>query len=123
MKKLMIIALIIVAVMGSTKVLLAAGNEDVTGSWKYEVPTAPHGYEKGTLVFTEKEGKLFGEVIFADGYKIDMKNLTFENGELKGGLYVDYEYVSINAKIEGNKMTGVANTPEGEMKLTAEKQK
>jgi hypothetical protein len=52
-----------------------------------------------------------------------MKNVTYENGELKGGLYVDYEYVSVKIKIEGNKMTGVANTPEGEMKLTAEKQK
>jgi hypothetical protein len=123
MKKLMILALVVLAVIGSVNVSLATGNKDVVGSWKYEVPTAPHGYEKGTLVFTEKEGKLAGEVKFADGYKIDMKNVTYENGELKGGLYVDYEYVSVKIKIEGNKMTGVANTPEGEMKLTAEKQK
>jgi hypothetical protein len=123
MKKLMILAFVVLAVIGSVNVSLAAGNKDVVGSWKYEVPTAPYGYEKGTLVFTEKEGKLVGEVKFADGYKIEMKNLTYENGELKGGLYVDYEYVSIKAKIEGSKMTGVANTPEGEMKLTAEKQK
>jgi hypothetical protein len=123
MKKLMILALAVVAVICSVNVSLAAGNKDVVGSWKYEVPSAPYGYEKGTLAFTEKEGKLAGEVKFADGYKIEMKNLTYENGELKGGLYVDYEYVSIKAKIEGTKMTGTVNTPEGEMKLTAEKQK
>ncbi len=123
MKKLMILAFVVVSVIGSVNVSLAAGNEDVVGSWKYEVPSAPYGYEKGTLIFTENEGKLVGEVKFADGYKIEMKNLTYENGELKGGLYVDYEYISINAKIEGNKMTGAAKTPEGEMKLTAEKQK
>lgn len=123
MKKLMILALVVVAVIGSVNVSLAAGNKDVVGNWKYEVPSAPYGYEKGTLAFTEKDGKLVGEVKFADGYKIEMKNLMYENGELKGGLYVDYEYVSIKAKIEGTKMTGTANTPEGEMKLTAEKQK
>lgn len=123
MKKLMILTFIVFAVFCSVNVSLAADNKDVVGSWKYEVPTAPYGYEKGTLVFTEKEGKLGGEVKFADGYKIEMKNLTYENGELKGGLYIDYEYVSIKAKIEGSKMTGVANTPDGEMKLTAEKQK
>ncbi len=123
MKKLMILALVVLAVMGSVNVSLAADNKDIVGSWKYEVPSAPYGYEKGTLIFTEKEGKLVGEVKFADGYKIEMKNVTYENGELKGGLYVDYEYVSVKAKIEGNKMTGTTNTPEGEMKLTAEKQK
>lgn len=123
MKKLMILALVVLAVIGSTKVSLASGFKDVVGNWKYEVPTAPYGYEKGTLSFTEKEGKLVGEVKFVDGYKIEMKNLTYENGELKGGLYVDYEYVGIKAKIEGSKMTGVASTPEGEMKLTAERQK
>ena len=123
MKKLMILAFVVLAVIGSVNVSLAADIKDVIGNWKYEVPSAPYGYEKGTLVFTEKEGKLVGEVKFADGYKIDMKNVTFENGELKCGLYVDYEYVSVKAKIEGNKMTGAANTPEGEMKLTAEKLK
>ena len=123
MKKLMILALVVLAVIGNVNVSLAADNKDVIGNWKYEVPSAPYGYEKGTLVFTEKEGKLVGEVKFADGYKIDMKNVTFENGELKCGLYVDYEYVSVKAKIEGSKMTGAANTPEGEMKLTAEKLK
>ena len=123
MKKLMILALVVLAVIGSVNVSLAADNKDVIGNWKYEVPSAPYGYEKGTLVFTEKEGKLVGEVKFADGYKIDMKNVTFENGELKCGLYVDYEYVSVKAKIEGSKMTGATNTPEGEMKLTAEKLK
>lgn len=122
MKKLMILALVVVAVIGSVNVSLAASNKDVVGSWKYEVPSAPYGYEKGTLVFSEKEGKLVGEVKFADGYKIDMKNITYEDGVLKCGLYVDYEYVSVKAKIEGTKMNGSANTPEGEMKLTAEKQ-
>lgn len=123
MKKLMILTFIVIAVFGSVNVSLAAENKDVVGSWKYEVPTAPYGYEKGTLVFTENEGKLVGEVKFADGYKIEMKNVNYENGELKGGLYVDYEYISIKAKIENKKMTGSVNTPEGEMKLSAEKQK
>ena len=123
MKKLMILAFLFVIVISSANATVSQASKDLIGNWKYEVPSAPYGYEKGTLVFTEKEGKLVGEVKFADGYKIDMKNVTFENGELKCGLYVDYEYVSVKAKIEGNKMTGAANTPEGEMKLTAEKLK
>lgn len=97
------------------------GNNDVVGEWKYEVPTAPYGYDKGSLIISEKEGKLAGEVKFSDGYKIELKNITYEEGTFKCGLYVDYEYVSIKAKIEAKAMNGIVNSPEGEMKLTAEK--
>lgn len=97
-------------------------NKDVVGSWKYEVAGAPYGYEKGTLVFTEKEGKLVGEVKFADGYKIEMKEVKIEEGGIvKCGLYVDYEYISVKVKLEGTKMTGSVNTPDGELKLKADK--
>ncbi len=119
----MILAFVFTLVLGSANAATSQGNNDVVGNWKYEVPSAPYGYEKGTLAFTEKEGKLVGEVKFADGYKIVMKDVTYEAGVLKCGLFVDYEYISVKAKIEGTKMTGTANTPDGEMKLTAEKQK
>lgn len=124
MKKFVVITFLFAIVLGSVNAFAAITNKDVVGNWKYEVPSAPYGYEKGTLVFTEKEGKLAGEVKFPDGYKIEMKNITIEEGNiLKCGLYVDYEYVSVKVKVEGAKMTGTVNSPEGEMKITAEKQK
>ena len=118
----MIIAFLFTVVMGSVNATASQENNDVIGNWKYEVSSAPVGYDKGVLVIAEKEGKLVGEVKFVDGYKIDLKEVTYEAGVVKCGLYVDYEYVSIEAKIEGIKMTGIVNTSEGEMKLTAEKQ-
>jgi hypothetical protein len=121
MKNLLILAFFMAAAILNVKASGAA-NKDVVGSWKYEVAGAPYGYEKGTLVFAEKEGKLVGEVKFADGYKIEMKEVKVEeNGFVKCGLYVDYNYINVNLKIEGVKMTGSVNTPDGEMKLKAEK--
>jgi len=123
MKKLLVFAFLIAIVAGTVNAAVGAGNNDVIGEWKYEVPSAPYGYEKGTLVINEKEGKLAGHVKFEDGYKIELKNLTYGEGVLKCGLYVDYEYVSIKAKVEGKKLTGAVDTPEGEMKITASKVK
>lgn len=123
MKKLLVIAFLIGIVAGTVDMAVAAGNKDVVGEWKYEVPSAPYGYEKGVLIIAEKEGKLAGEVKFADGYKIELKNIIYAEGEFKCGLYVDYEYVSVKAKIEGKKMKGSVATPEGEMPITAEKVK
>lgn len=121
MKKLFVLVMFFVAVSAAIGAPAQKGNNDVVGEWKYEVPTAPYGYDKGSLIISEKEGKLAGEVKFSDGYKIELKNITYEEGTFKCGLYVDYEYVSIKAKIEAKAMNGIVNSPEGEMKLTAEK--
>lgn len=121
MKKLFVIAMLVTIVTGAVFASVAQNNKEVIGEWKYEVPTAPYGYEKGVLVFNEKEGKLVGEVKFEDGYKIELKNITYNENTVTCGLYVDYEYVSVKAKVDGKKMTGAVNTPEGEMKITAEK--
>ena len=121
MKNLLILAFFMAVTILNTQASVTA-NKDVVGSWKYEVAGAPYGYEKGTLVFTEKEGKLVGEVNFADGYKIEMKEVKIEEGGIvKCGLYVDYEYISVKVKLEGTKMTGSVNTPDGELKLKADK--
>lgn len=121
MKNLLILAFFMAVTILNTQASVTA-NKDVVGSWKYEVAGAPYGYEKGTLVFAEKEGKLVGEVKFADGYKIEMKEVKIEEGGIvKCGLYVDYEYISVKVKLEGTKMTGSVNTPDGELKLKADK--
>ncbi len=121
MKNLLILAFFMAVTILNAQAS-GAVNKDVVGNWKYEVAGAPYGYEKGTLVFAEKEGKLVGEVKFADGYKIEMKEVKVEeNGVVKCGLYVDYEYISVTIKLEGTKMSGSVNTPDGELKLKAEK--
>jgi predicted secreted protein len=123
MKNLLILAFFMAVTILNVQASGVA-NKDVVGNWKYEVAGAPYGYEKGTLVFAEKEGKLVGEVKFDDGYKIEMKEVKLEEGGVvKCGLYVDYEYISVSVKLEGTKMTGSVNTPDGELKLKAEKVK
>lgn len=122
MKKLMILAFLFTVVLGSVNATASQENNDVIGNWKYEVPTAPVGYDKGVMVISENEGKLVGEIKFADGYKIDLKEVTYEEGVVKCSLYVDYNLVTVKAKVEGKKLTGTVNTPEGDMKITAEKQ-
>jgi hypothetical protein len=121
MKKLLTLAFLVAIFAGTVNAAVAGNNSKVIGEWKYEAPAAPYGYEKGTLIISEKEGKLAGQVKFEDGYKIELKNITFAEGVFKCGLYVDYEYVSVKAKIDGKKMKGSVNTPEGEMPITATK--
>ncbi len=123
MKKLLTLAFLVAIFAGTVSAAVAQNNKKVIGEWKYEAPAAPYGYEKGSLIISEKDGKLAGVVKFEDGYKIELKKVTFAEGVFKCGLYVDYEYVSVKAKIDGKKMKGAVNTPEGEMPITATKVK
>ena len=121
MKKVVILTLLVAMFAGVVNAAVSQGNKEIVGEWKYEAPSAPYGYEKGSLIISEKEGVLAGVVKFEDGYKIELKKITYAEGVFKCGLYVDYEYVSIKAKIDGKNMKGAVATPEGDMPITATK--
>ena len=95
--------------------------EEVKGEWKFKSTHAPYGYETGSFVISEKEDALAGEIKFADGTKVEMKNVTHEEGVLKFSINVEYNNIPIKATIEGNKMKGAANTPEGDLPFEATK--
>ncbi|WP_321343999.1 hypothetical protein [uncultured Draconibacterium sp.] len=123
MKKLMFFVFVLFVATITVNASNSSNNKEVIGEWKYEVPNAPYGYNAGNLVFEVKEGKLTGHVKLEDGYKIDLKDITYEDGVLKFGLYVDYDYVTLKITIEGEEMKGIVNSPEGEIPITAKKVK
>ncbi len=121
MKKLFLFVLFSGIISLAVSATVSKNNKAIIGEWKYEVQQAPYGYQKGVIAISEKEGKLVGEVKFEDGYKIALKTVSYEKGELKVGLYIDYEYIEIKAKVDGKKMKGTVSSPEGPLSLEAEK--
>jgi hypothetical protein len=121
MKKTWIFACIAAFVAISTNAGVDQDDKGLVGEWKFEVPSAPYGYEKGTLYFFEKDNKLEGEVEFGESYKTKLTNLRYVEDSIKCNLYVDNEHVDVKAKVEGEKIRGVANTSIGVMTFTAEK--
>lgn len=123
MKKLLVFIFMIALLPMTGNSAELTSEKQLVGEWSFNVPSAPYGYEKGTLTIAEKEKKLTGEVKFADGYKIQLKDVSFVEGVFKCGLYVDYEYVNLKAKIQDQKMTGTVMSSEGSMELSATKVK
>ena len=93
----------------------------IEGEWKFSTPEAPYGYQSGTITFTQASEEIEGDVRFPDGYKIDLKNIEFKNKDLNFGLYVDYEYIKVNMILEKNKLSGFVESPNGKLKITAER--
>jgi hypothetical protein len=118
MKKLLFV--IILAVF--TGYVSANELNKLIGTWNYKVEYAPEGYDKGQMVFSEKEGKVVGEVRI-EGYSIPVKNLEIIEGQFKFGVEIDYGYIPITLKLDGDKLTGKANTPDGDMPILGTKAK
>jgi hypothetical protein len=110
MKKLSI--LFILAIMSA----MASGNDfsKLFGTWKYKVDYAPQGYEQGQMIFSEKEGKVTGQLQI-QGYSIPAKNIEFANGQYKFVVEIEYENIPVTLKVAGDSISGQARTPDGNM--------
>ncbi len=93
----------------------------VVGEWKYSVPQAPYGYEKGVISLTEKDKALSGDLIFDSGYKVKLSSVSLKADTLRLGVYVESEYVTVVSKVKGNKMDGTVDSSQGKMTLKADK--
>ena len=115
-----VLGLFLALVVGNA---FASGKEkELVGTWNYEAPYAPYEYSAGKLIF-EKNGDEWTGKIKIGEYEIPMRNLKVEHNKITFGAYVEGEYVSIEGTIEKNKITGKASYSEGEIDVTAEKEK
>jgi hypothetical protein len=123
MKKLISLLLFLEIVVGTVYAAKILVNHDVVGEWKYEVVAAPYDYQKGVITLTENKSALAGEVKFDTGNKVQLKTVVIEGKTLKLGLYVENEYVTLTASINGEKMEGTVDTSQGKMAFKADKKR
>ena len=122
MKKLIIFTFALALIATSFDASAKVRKKHLLGDWKYEVPTAPYGYDTGTFKFFETEGELDGELILSGGAKVDLSDVKLEKDMVSFSLYVEGGYVNVKAKIDGKTMSGSVATMEGDMKMTATKE-
>ena len=84
-----------------------AQENTLSGTWDYKAPSAPYGYETGTIQFKNAEGKLTA-IININGSVINVDKL-----EKKGDVYVcafsvENNTVKVSFKPEGEKMSAIA---------------
>ncbi|HPF52609.1 MAG TPA: hypothetical protein PK335_13590 [Draconibacterium sp.] len=123
MKKLILLTLMLALVAGSFNASAKVRKKDVIGEWKYEAPTAPYGFEKGTLAISDKDGELAGNLILLDGSSMKLESVKLEKDMLSFAINVQGAYVMGSLKVDGDIMSGVVNSPDGDLKLTAQKTK
>jgi hypothetical protein len=122
MKKHFFALLLFMAVFtfSSFQLLAEVKNKPIIGEWVYEVSDAPNGYEKGSLIFSEKDGQMIC-VIKLEAGELEVSNLKIEKGKITFTTYVDGNPINVDLTREKNKLTGKVDSPEGPKILTATK--
>ncbi len=122
MKRHFFTLLLIIAVSAYSSIQLQAEekNEPLIGEWVYQVSGAPYGYEKGSLIFSEKEGQTVCIIKLGAG-ELEASNLIIEKKKITFTTYVDGSPINVELIRDKNKITGKIDSPEGPKTLTAEK--
>lgn len=122
MKKLLLSLLFLVAISAFLSFQLQAEekNNPLIGEWIYQVSEAPYGYDKGSLIFSEKEGKIIC-VIKLEAGEMEASNLKVEKDKITFLTYVDGSPINVELTRDKDKLSGTVDSPEGPKTLTAEK--
>lgn len=118
--KLMLLIAVVVFVHG--QLLADTKSKPILGEWLYEVSEAPYGYEKGTLIFAEKEGQILCTVKLESG-ELAVNNLKIEKEKITFSVTVEGSPVNVELKLEKDKLTGKVDSPEGPKTMSAVKKK
>lgn len=120
MKKLFNVMLLFV--LTTTFTSLNANTEvkknPILGEWIYEVSDAPYGYEKGSLIFSEKEGKTVCVVKLEAG-ELTANNLLVDKEKVSFSVIVDGSPVEVKLIREKDKLNGTVDSPEGPKSIKA----
>jgi hypothetical protein len=121
MKKVLFAILLIGLFSQSGKTAVAADNKAIIGAWKVVVTDVPEEYSSSTITFVEKEAKLLGTVKFGDGSEVKLTSVKFDNSNVTMSLYVEGYEIIISGKVNGAKITGSVETPDGPVSFSANK--
>jgi hypothetical protein len=93
-------------------------NKSLLGEWVYEVTDAPYGYDKGSLIFADKDGETTCVVKLEAG-ELAVSDLKIEDNKITFTTSVDGSSINVVLTKEEDKLTGLVDSPEGPKKISA----
>lgn len=112
--------LLAITTISGTQLQADEKNKPLLGEWVYEVSDAPYGYEKGSLIFSEKKGQTTC-IIKLEAGELAASNLKVEKNKITFTTTVEGNSINVELTREKNKLTGKVDSPEGPKTLSATK--
>lgn len=92
----------------------------LVGTWEYSVPEAPYQYQKGEIIFEEKEGVLTGYLLI-EGFKAQLRSLNSQKSKVSCEAYIQGMTVSFDLTFKKKSFLGTASYSEGILDISGHK--
>ena len=110
-------------VLSGIHVNAQSSHRALLGEWIVESTDAPYEYRKGSVIFAETDGQLTGKIRFPNQSELSVRELKAKDNKVLFTVMIDGYPINVEMTREGDKMTGKAQTPEGEVNVKSEKKK
>jgi len=98
----------------------AFGVKKFVGTWEFEAPNAPYGYQNGLINLT-KEKKSLNGTISIGSYTSDLDEIETEKNKMTGVVIVEGERVQLELNFEKNSFEGIAKSSQGNIPMTGKR--
>ncbi|GAA5221938.1 hypothetical protein [Membranihabitans marinus] len=95
-------------------------NDNIIGTWSYEVTNSQDGYDKGQLIFSQVDGQWKG-IVKVDYDKFTVKDLKVNKEKVSFKVNVEGYNIDVVLKLKENTFTGKASFSEGVLDLKGKK--
>lgn len=89
------------------------------GTWEYNVPGVPQGYDRGVMVISEGEEGLIVSIGPSQDYLTPTQDVEFKKKTLSFKVIVEYEEVVIQGEFDMEQFSGTVSYVEGVFDMTA----
>lgn len=89
------------------------------GTWEYNVPGVPQGYDRGVMVITEGEEGMVVSIGPGQDYLTPTQDVEYKKNTLSFKVIVEYEEVVIDGEFDKDQFTGTISYVEGVFDITA----
>lgn len=95
-------------------------SKGVTGTWVFEAPNAPYEFAEGEIVIKKAEG-VYSSIIKFEYNSITIDEIKVTKNNIVTKFDMQGQTIVLSMEVKGNVMTGVAETPEGDIEFTAKR--
>jgi hypothetical protein len=94
--------------------------KNLIGTWEYSVPDAPYQYQKGNIIFENKDGELTG-FFSVDRLKAPLRDLKSQKRKVIFEAYIQGVTVSFDLTFKKKSFLGTVSYSEGTLDITGHK--
>lgn len=91
------------------------------GTWEYNVPGVPEGYDRGVMVISEGEEGLIVSIGPSEDYLSPTQEVEYKKMKLSFKITVEYEEVLVSGEFNKDLFSGTVSYVEGIFDMTAER--